>query len=202
MQASRSLDSARERILVAAGRELASVGFEGARLARIAAAAGVNKQLIFYYFHSKEGLGAAVVEWAADAFARLIHDLRIEDRTPESRLARLVEAQFDLLLSRPDLAILLGREAAARGDRSTLTPAVSRLVAAIAEGQGRGVFRDDVDPHLLATQTLVLMLGYLQLEPVLAASAPPLAMHEHGLEKRWRDELVKLVLRRASTGLP
>jgi AcrR family transcriptional regulator len=162
----------------------------------------VNKQLIFYYFQSKEGLGRAVIEWAAGAFADLVHALRIDQTAPRARLAQLVAAQFDLLAARPDLVALLSREAAARGDRSTLTPAINRLVAVIAEGQGRGVFRDDIDPHLLASQTLVLMMGYLQFEAVLAASAPPLGMGERRLEERWRDELVKLVLRGALTGPP
>lgn len=196
----RSRDPSPALILAAAAREFAAVGFAGARLARIAAAAGVNKQLIFYYFHSKEGLGAAVVEWAAETFGRLIQELEIEDASPGARLAHLVAAQFDLLAERPELAAILGREAMAHGGRDTLTPAVSRLVAAIAEGQGRGVFHDDVDPHLLATQTLALTIGYLQLEPVLVASAPPLEMNERSLEERWRDELVELVLRRASIG--
>src|SRR5581483_5833164 len=43
-------------ILDAAVEEFSAKGFAGARVAEIAARAGVNQQLIAYYFDSKEGL--------------------------------------------------------------------------------------------------------------------------------------------------
>jgi AcrR family transcriptional regulator len=46
----------RTRILDAALDEFAAHGFAGARINRITSAAGANKQLIYYYFKSKEGL--------------------------------------------------------------------------------------------------------------------------------------------------
>jgi TetR/AcrR family transcriptional regulator len=54
-------DSARARILDAAVQEIAQHGFAAARVDAIARAAGVNKQLIYYYFESKSGLREAVL---------------------------------------------------------------------------------------------------------------------------------------------
>src|SRR5207237_9977589 len=48
------------RIVTAARDEFARHGFDGARVDQIARRAGVNKQLLFYYFHSKRGLFDAV----------------------------------------------------------------------------------------------------------------------------------------------
>lgn len=53
---------ARERILEAAMAEFARVGFNGARLARIAKAAKVSSQLLYHYFPSKLGLHKAILE--------------------------------------------------------------------------------------------------------------------------------------------
>jgi AcrR family transcriptional regulator len=54
--------TARERILRAAAEEFSEHGFSGARINRIADAAGQNKQLIYHYFDSKEGIYAAVLD--------------------------------------------------------------------------------------------------------------------------------------------
>lgn len=56
----RDAERSRAAILEAAVEEFARVGYAGARVAAIAARAGVNKQLISYYFGGKEGLYQAV----------------------------------------------------------------------------------------------------------------------------------------------
>ncbi len=72
--------SAREKILKAAFREFARRGFAGTRVNTVATKARVNKQLIYYYFGSKQGLyeevareihaeREAVIGRAPDAFA-------------------------------------------------------------------------------------------------------------------------------------
>src|SRR2546421_4588065 len=49
------------RIVAAAREEFSRRGFDGARMDQIARRAAVNKQLLFYYFHSKRGLFTAVL---------------------------------------------------------------------------------------------------------------------------------------------
>ena len=60
-QAERSAET-RSRILDSALSEFAANGLAGARTEQIAAAAGVNKALIYYYFESKEKLYSAALE--------------------------------------------------------------------------------------------------------------------------------------------
>jgi AcrR family transcriptional regulator len=57
-------DTERTRALLldAAAGEFSEHGFAGARVDRIAEAAGVNKERIYSYFGSKDGLSAAVLE--------------------------------------------------------------------------------------------------------------------------------------------
>ncbi|MBF5033121.1 MULTISPECIES: TetR family transcriptional regulator [unclassified Micromonospora] len=59
-QRRRDAERTRERILDAALVEFGEYGFAGARTGAIAARAGVNQQLISYYFAGKEGLYQAL----------------------------------------------------------------------------------------------------------------------------------------------
>lgn len=57
-----STNESRQRILRAAEAEFAEKGFDGSRVDAIAARAGVNKALLYYYFKSKAGLLEALFD--------------------------------------------------------------------------------------------------------------------------------------------
>ena len=181
------------RIVAAAREEFAKRGFAGARVNQIARLAGVNKQLLFYYFHSKRGLFQAVLAQSAGeletALAALVHP----SGGPLERLRLTLAAQFEFLARHPEIVALLGQGAA-------FAPAINRLVVLLAEGQGLGQVRDDLDPHLAAAQALILMVGYLSMEAVIATSARPLGADEPSLRERWREAAVDLVVAGVSAG--
>jgi len=56
----RDAERTRQRILEAAAAEFGAHGYAGARIRAIAARAGVNQQLVSYYFDGKEGLYLAM----------------------------------------------------------------------------------------------------------------------------------------------
>ena len=180
------------RIIAAARDEFAQRGFDGARVDQIARRAGVNKQLLFYYFHSKRGLFGAVLARGAAELERALAQLPVSGDGPLDRIRAALEAQFSFLAAHPDLVTLLTQ--AGRSDVRPFAPAIKRLVVLLAEGQGRGQVRDDVDPHLAAAQALVLMVAYLGLESLIAASAAPLGADEPALRERWKQGAVKLIL--------
>jgi AcrR family transcriptional regulator len=180
------------RIITEAGDEFARQGYAGARVDRIARRAGVNKQLLFYYYRSKRGLFHAVLARGAAQLERALADLAPPVGRPLERLRQALGAQFDFLTSQPELATLLSQ--AERSDARPFSPAIKRLVVLLAEGQGLGEVRDDLDPHLAAAQALVLMVAYLPLESLIAASAPPLGADEPALRERWKQAAVELVL--------
>lgn len=179
-------------IVTAAQQEFAKRGFAGARVEQIARLAGVNKQLLFYYYHSKRGLFLAVLSQAASELERALAALASPAGRPLDRLRLALGAQFEFLARHPDLVALLGQTG--RGDLAPFAPAIKRLVVLLAEGQGLGQVRDDVDPHLTAAQALVLMVGYLGMESVIAASARPLGADEPALRERWKQAAVDLVV--------
>jgi AcrR family transcriptional regulator len=189
----RKLKNARaQRVLTAASEEFARRGFEGGRIEEIAKRAGVNKQLVFYYYHSKRGLFQAVISAAARELEQALVGLTIPEGRPLDRIRRALEAQFDYMARKPELVALLSQGGRAEG--ASFAPAIKRVVVLLAEGQGRGDVRDDLDPHVAAAQALVLMVGYLRHEGVIAASAPPLIADEPALRERWRNGVVDLVV--------
>ncbi len=180
------------RIIAAAREEFSRRGFDGARVDHIARRAGVNKQLLFYYFHSKRGLFGAVLSRGAAELEQALAGLPTPGAGPLDRIRATLAAQFEFFAAHPDLVTLLTQ--AGRSDARPFAPAIKRLVVLLAEGQGRGQVRDDVDPHLAAAQALVLMVAYLNLEPLIAMSATPLGADEPALRERWKDAAVQLVL--------
>ena len=177
------------RISSAARDEFARRGFAGARVDHIARQAGVNKQLLFYYYHSKRGLFQTVLTQAAGELENALTGLALPVGGPLERLRLTLQAQFEFLAHNPQIVALLGQ-----GTRSNaaFAPAIKRLVVLLAEGQGLGQVRDDLDPHLAAAQALILMVGYLSMEGVIAASARTL--DEPALRERWREAAVDLVV--------
>jgi len=156
-----------DAILDAARAEFAEHGYAGARVDRIAARAGLNKQLIYYYFRSKAGLHAAAIAAApaAHPVAQAPVTSAIEGlRAVIARLARSLE-------TRPEIVSLLV-DRTARGEARDaagewIRQGEQELAEAVTTGQGRGYFRDDADPRAIARQGLVLCVGYLAMAPHL-----------------------------------
>jgi len=95
----RDADNSRRLLLAAALDEFAEKGFAGARVQDIAARAGVNKQLINYYFDSKEGLYRSLQE--------LWLQRETEFASPSLALSELVVRYLHDTLSEPRMTRLL-----------------------------------------------------------------------------------------------
>jgi AcrR family transcriptional regulator len=165
------------RIVAAAREEFAKRGFAGARVEQIARRAGVNKQLLFYYFHSKRGLFQAVLAQSAGELETALAELASPGGGgPLERLRLTLAAQFEFLARHPEIVALLGQGTRAGGG-AAFGPAINRLVVLLAEGQGLGQ-----------------VVGYLSMEAVIATSARPLGADEPSLRERWREAAVDLVV--------
>jgi len=154
-------------ILSAARVEFAGGGYAGARIERVAQRAGVNKQLIFYYFGSKAGLYRAALDAASGELSSAA-----ANPAPAPPLKAALAHVFDQLIERPELVSMLAHDARA-GEKpaAALVQALGQpwrqVREAISAGQGVGLVRDDADPDVLALQALVLLVGFLALEPAL-----------------------------------
>ena len=162
--------SRRVDILEAARREFAAAGFAGARIERIAASAAVNKQLLFHYFDSKEGLFTAAV-------GQLLEQLESRPavsggNAPVGQVRALLRELVAAMRAVPGLA---GMVADARANPEFPRPAarllaqwrerlLNRLVAAIESGQRQGFFRDDADPRAVAAVALAAAVGVVAVD--------------------------------------
>lgn len=89
---------AKERIKQAALREFAQYGYDGARLERIARAAGVHTAQIHYYFRNKRGLYEAVQgEIAPASLDNVIQPLRTADKPLPERIQAFYERLHEAL---------------------------------------------------------------------------------------------------------
>jgi AcrR family transcriptional regulator len=178
--------TAPDRILDAGLREFSAHGAGGARTRRIAEQAGVNKQLIHYYFRNKSGLYEAVLTRAAEEVARPLSQFQLVGLTAVERLRRLVAGQFDFLLGHPEhTSLLIGSRAGGAWSDIALRPFVDLL----RDGQATGFFRDDVDPEAHARLALLLTLGYFAGRPFVDRWGPAL---------EWRDRVADLIVRGCS----
>jgi len=103
----------RTRLVDAAYTEFAEYGFAGARVERIAKEAGANKQAIYLYFTSKEGLFDAVLEARLGILA---------DQVPytPTDLSGYIGALFDHMVEHPDLVRLTQWKLLERPDATDL----------------------------------------------------------------------------------
>jgi TetR/AcrR family transcriptional regulator len=129
-QAERSAET-RGRILDAALSEFAANGLAGARTEQIAAAAGVNKALIYYYFESKEKLYSAALETVSARVRDRSMAVFLRDASPGERLLRAVLDHFDRILTQREFQSLMQQEMMRlhKGEAGELPILVKRVFA-------------------------------------------------------------------------
>jgi TetR/AcrR family transcriptional regulator len=144
-------EATRDAILKAAGAEFAMEGPAGARMDAIARSAGVNKALLYYYFHDKDALyGAVLDQFFRPLFERLTGVLD-SAASPGDRILGYARVHFDTIAETPHYARLFQSEmmSAGRGMSPHLSqiverytrPLSQRLQATLKEGVERGQFR-------------------------------------------------------------
>src|ERR1700733_4471326 len=99
----------RAAILAAAGLIFARAGLAGARVDKIAAAARVNKALLYYYFGSKQALFEAVIEEHFGDFNRRALAALGAEGSARAALLRYVTLHIDFISERHRLAALFGQ---------------------------------------------------------------------------------------------
>lgn len=169
----RRRDSSRTRatILTAAEKIFAEAGLAGARTDAIAAAAGVNKAMLYYYFKSKDGLYRAVLEANVEEFHRGAEDVLASGKSAGSILLDYVGHHFSFIGARPYYARLFQR-LMMTGDRSVeriirlhFVPLFRRLVALIERGVQSREFRP-LDARHTAISLVALLVFYFNAAPM------------------------------------
>jgi TetR/AcrR family transcriptional regulator len=179
----RQPEVSRHAILQASLVEFAQEGLAGARMDAIAEAAGVNKALLYYYFHDKDSLYGAVLD---RFFARLLERIMgVCDRpgTAGERFLSYVKTHFDSIAESPYYARIFMGElmSASRGgsphlDRilaSYMQPIGMRLLALVQDGIRTGEFRP-IDPAQFMPSAIGSIVHYFLTAPLRRKFMPQL----------------------------
>ena len=174
----RDPERARLAILDAATTEFADHGFSGARVDRMALAAGLNKAMLYHYFGDKEALYLAVLERAYSDIREAEGRLELSDAAPVEAVRGLVEFTWDYFVEHPEFLSLLNTENLMRASyvkRSKTvaelqSPLVETLGAILVRGERAGVFRSRVDPVQLYWSIAGLGYFYLSNRHTLSVS--------------------------------
>jgi len=156
----RDPDQTRRNILDAALAEFADKGLSGARVDEIAARTATTKRMIYYYFGSKEGLYAAVLEEMYGGIRDAEQALELDSLDPVAAMRRLVEVTFDYHAAHPEFVRMVAVENIHNARHLQQAPSVAArndavirtLRGLLDRGERAGVFRarvDAIDLHLL-----------------------------------------------------
>lgn len=161
----RDPERTRGLILRAAAEEFAAHGYSGARVSAIAARAGVNQQLISYYFDGKEGLYQAMSQAWAER-----EDELVADGAPLSEQMRrfAAEAAHDPAGAR--LLAWSGLEYAGPASDPDQAPRAERLgrtVERIKAAQAAGAVPAQLDPACVTVALMAAAMATTTLPNVL-----------------------------------
>lgn len=167
----------RQAIIEAATEEFSTLGLGGARIDAIAARAGLNKRLLYYYFGNKEALFQAVLERAYENIRSAEHGLQLDEIDPVEAIRRLVSFTWHYYIQHPEFITLLNSENLHQAShlkksqriRELNSPLIDTLHRVLERGRAEGLFRAGVDPLQLYISIAGLSFFYLSNRHTLSA---------------------------------
>ena len=185
----RNAEATRERILDAALAEFSAHGIAGARVDRIAHAAGCNKNLIYVYFTDKETLFTTVLRK---------HLLRVHEEYPftPDDLPGYVAKVFDFAMANPDLMRLLAWSALEQTvqEQAERVAALDAKVSALAAAQKARQVGTVFPPNFLVVAVMSLATAWSAASPFGPSVNPKAAERPAAL----REKVVEAVRRLAT----
>lgn len=188
-EASRSEES-KNRILLAAADIFSRKGLDGARVDEIAAAAEINKRMIYHYFTSKENLYIEVLRYNYNKIYILSKGAFVAGANPKDNVIRALRQYFYFLAQDEEFVRLVSWEALHRGRYgSKVWPQVldlleSELGEILQDGVRRWFFRSDLDIHQVLLNIHALCLVYFTRREMVQPLWPQDMMSEDMLESR------------------
>ncbi len=147
----------REKILMRATEEFAARGFDGGRVDHIARRCALSKNMLYYYFHSKEMLFIAVLERMYEGLREAQRELALRTSDPYVAVEQLIRHTFNALERNPASIRLMNEENRHRGKylrkskqlRDLYNPLVETIGFILERGRKQGLFRGGLDPTIV-----------------------------------------------------
>jgi AcrR family transcriptional regulator len=167
--------SSRDQILDAAETLFARQGYDRTTIKQIGAASGLNPALLYYYFAGKEELYQAVLQRIVGTLVSRGGAALDAAADPADAIRRLITAQVEFLLSRPNLPPLMIREMVdheARHAHAVILDLAAglfqRLCRVIEAGQRAGTFRREIEPRFAAVSSIAQVVYFIVARPAIA----------------------------------
>lgn len=197
-QPDRSVET-RARILDAAVREFSSKGLAGSRTEQIAAAAGVNKALLYYYFESKEKLYQAALDMVASRVRDRSMAILQREASPGERLLRAALDHFDRILTQREFQSMMQQEMMRlhKGEEGGLPVLIKRVFAPLT-AMFQSITREgSASGELIDADWMQILLAALGANVFYFLSAPVWRLTMPGFEpldlKTLRERRTRLV---------
>ena len=168
-------EETRQEILDAAIQEFAQEGVAGARTDSIAAAAGVNKALLYYYFGDKDALYAAALETVFSGLVGHLHEILRGSLPDGEKVLTYALSHFDYIATHREYGRLVQHEMmrAQTGKSERMQelmqkyfkPLLMELTGVLVHGAKSGVFRA-LDPIQFAVSLTGINVFYFISAPI------------------------------------
>ncbi|MFD4511194.1 TetR/AcrR family transcriptional regulator [Streptomyces sp. NPDC058457] len=192
----------RQRLLDAAVKEFAAHGFAGARIDAIARRAGMNKQLVYHYFGSKQAIYEAVFEQViAENTSRAFppgEDRKYSEVTMEE--LRINNSRDTQLFHRLLMFEALSNERGIHKEAERQA-VYDKLVERVRNAQDQGEIDPAVDPALFYLAVLSLQIVPAMLPKVVRLATGRDPESEEFLQE-WGELLAQFVARFAPADSP
>ena len=134
----------------------------------IAAAAGVTKPMVYYYFGSKLGYYRQLVEYVESSLQEMLTNSITPDITFKDLLRHIIECRIEQLISNPEIsnAVRLMATSSTIGgasSRSRIVAVFNRLQPIFEQAVSRGEIRADAELHLVMGMVNFLLEGAVRI---------------------------------------
>jgi TetR/AcrR family fatty acid metabolism transcriptional regulator len=186
----------REAILAAATKVFAGKGYFSAKVADIAAEAGIADGTVYLYFKSKDEILHSIFDRAMAEFIAEGRRELTEIAEPSARIKRIAELHLEKLGADRDLAVVFQVEL--RGSTKHMQEFSAAgfgeyleiICETIEAGQNTGAFRADIKP-IVAAKILYGALDEMVTNWVISSKAYPLAPMAGEVLKIFLDGIEK-----------
>jgi len=165
---------AERNILAAAVGVFAEKGFEGARTDEIAAKAGVNKAMIYYYFKSKENLYTVIVETLFGKVYLILseHLARVDVKSPIDGILSFIDSHVDFIYGHRIFVKVMvwdlarGGAIVSRVAGKIMRDKTTQIIAIFDKAAREGYLRP-INPKHLLVSIMGMILFFFIAEPVV-----------------------------------
>jgi len=195
---------AERNILAAAVGVFAEKGFEGARTDEIAAKAGVNKAMIYYYFKSKENLYTVIVETLFGKVYLILseHLARVDVKSPIDGILSFIDSHVDFIYGHRIFVKVMvwdlarGGAIVSRVAGKIMRDKTTQIIAIFDKAAREGYLRP-INPKHLLVSIMGMILFFFIAEPVVRVmwgEEPITPEHIAERKKEIRDLIIYGIL--------